>query len=359
MYPGCDVRAATLTDVAQRVMQLKDLPVFDGEIGDTWIHGAQTDPQKMSRYRRVLRAFSGKQDLRDWTEDLLVVPEHTWGMDFKTFFHKDDVYTPAQLEAIQDDEERCELEASWQEQREYVAAAERALGMQSEYPIVEPVLDGYEESACDREPAVEISWEIFDREDFERYDRQYMRCHLDWAIKDIKKPGLPQYEGGVYGAKVVQCYRRGEERLYRLEFEEAVAREQGLPHMWLKICGNKVEVTWFGKKKSRIPQACWLKFRDLEENWQLSKLGQWIEPQNILDSAFICGVDAQGVRNGSVQIVPVDSALVAPYGRRLLRYGEERGAQDLYFNLYNNIWNTNFSIWYGDDAMFRFELMNR
>ena len=206
-------------------------------------------------------------------------------------------------------------------------------------------------------PDVEISWEIFDRADVERYDEQYMRCHLDWAIKDIKKPGLPEYDGGIYTAKVKAAYRRGEERLYRMEFDEKIAKAQGLPRIWLKVKEKQVEVMWFGKKKSRIPQACWLKFRGLEETWQLSKLGQWIDPEEILDSPFICGVDENGVKNGEVQIRPLDSALVAPYGRRLLRYGEERGVQDLYFNLYNNMWNTNFTIWYGDDAMFRFEMV--
>ena len=65
------------------------------------------------------------------------------------------------------------------------------------------------------------------------------------------------------------------------------------------------------------------------------------------------------MRNSHVEIRPLDSALVAPYGRRLLQYGCSRDAQDLYFNLYNNIWNTNFPIWYGDDAMFRFVVENR
>ena len=70
-------------------------------------------------------------------------------------------------------------------------------------------------------------------------------------------------------------------------------------------------------------------------------------------------MDEHGVRNAQVQIKPLDSALVAPFGRRMLHYGEEKGAQDLYFNLYNNIWNTNFTIWYSDDAIFRFEMVSR
>ena len=54
-YPGCKLRAATLDDVAEKISTLKDLPIVTKEIGDTWIHGAGTDPQKVSRYRKLLR----------------------------------------------------------------------------------------------------------------------------------------------------------------------------------------------------------------------------------------------------------------------------------------------------------------
>ena len=46
----------------------------------------------------------------------------------------------------------------------------------------------------------------------------------------------------------------------------------------------------------------------------------------------------------------------APFGRRLLQYNCGDARQDMYFNLYNNIWNTNFPLWYSDDAVFRFTI---
>ena len=84
-------------------------------------------------------------------------------------------------------------------------------------------------------------------------------------------------------------------------------------------------------------------------------MGAWINPENIIGSPLISATD-NGVRNGEVTIEPLDSALVAPFGRRLLHYGEANGEQDMYFNLYNNIWNTNFPMWYSDDAIFRFNI---
>jgi hypothetical protein len=61
-----------------------------------------------------------------------------------------------------------------------------------------------------------------------------------------------------------------------------------------------------------------------------------------------------GVRNGSVEIEAIDSPLVAPYGRRLLDAKGPSDPQDMYFNLYNNIWGCNHPMWYDDDSRFRF-----
>ena len=85
-------------------------------------------------------------------------------------------------------------------------------------------------------------------------------------------------------------------------------------------------------------------------------MGQWIAAKDVVGSPLISAVN-QGVSNGEVKIIPIDSALVAPFGRRLLEYGVVQPSQDLYFNLYNNIWNTNFPMWYSDDSRFRFQIL--
>ncbi len=84
-------------------------------------------------------------------------------------------------------------------------------------------------------------------------------------------------------------------------------------------------------------------------------MGHWISPDEIIGSPFISGID-EGVKNPSLVVKSLDCALVAPFGRRLLQYNFKQCDQDMYFNLYNNIWNTNFPMWYTDDAVFRFEI---
>ena len=46
-------------------------------------------------------------------------------------------------------------------------------------------------------------------------------------------------------------------------------------------------------------------------------------------------------------------------GLRLLQYGVQDARQDLCFCLYDNVWNTNFPMWYSDDGLFRFEVEKR
>ena len=359
-FPDYTLKAATLNDVAERVRNIKNIPVVEKEIGDTWIHGAATDPQKLSRYRNILR-HTDENDLRDvrLRENLLFVPEHTWGMDVKKYFRDDKHYTYKEMEDCVD--ERKTIEKSWEEQRNYVRNAEKILGIEPEYDTSLPDLSGYAKITDDKADVFEISWQIFDNSDYERYKKDYMRLNdatVGWAIWDFTKVGLPDYNGGIYTAQVTEAYKKDNTEIYKLEFDKEIETKYGLPYFYLIINGKNIEIKWYNKKNSRLPQACWFKIKGLDEEWELNKIGKWISPENIIGSPLISAVE-NGVRNNSVVIETIDSALVAPYGRRLLHYNEKGLKQDLYFNLYNNIWNTNFPMWYSDDAVFRFAIKER
>ena len=349
-YPGAILKAATLNDVAERLRGLTDLPVVDKEIGDTWIHGAATDPKKLSGLRHAMRNLP--PDAPDVTDSLLLIPEHTWGMDIKMYFKDPVHYYPDEMEACK--EERKTIESSWEEQRGYLKKAQAVMGLAPDYPVNEPDLDGFIETA-DTDCGIEVSWQLFDNTDYERYKKTYMRCHVEWAIWDFTKVGLPDYRGATYTAKVTRAWQKGETKLCKLEFPTDAAQKYGLPCFYLTVRSGFAQLNWYGKKACRLPQACWLKFKGYKESWQVNKLGHWIDVMDIVGSPLICAVD-EGVRNGQVAIHPLDSALVAPFGRRLLQYNCGKVNQDMYFNLYNNIWNTNFPLWYSDDAVFRFTI---
>lgn len=350
-YPNCILKAATLNDVAEKIATLKNLPVLDKEIGDTWIHGAATDPQKLSRYKRVLRYIKENGITADLSDNLLLVPEHTWGMCVMKYFPDTEHFTHKELENLP---ERAKIEKSWQEQRNYVEAAEKLLGLNKDYDTAKPDLSAFTEVDPEDDQDFEICWQIFDNSDYSRYKDTYMRSFVDWAIWDFTKVGLPDYEGGVYNAKVTKAYKRGDETLLRLEFDKDIADKFGLPYFYVKSKAGYIEIKWFDKKASRLPQACWFKLLGQQEKWQLCKMGEWIDAENVIGSPLIAACEK--VKNDSTVIEMLDSALVAPFGKKLLHYNEKELCEDLYFNLYDNIWNTNFPLWYSDDAIFRFKI---
>nr|WP_280521399.1 DUF5054 domain-containing protein [Paenibacillus mangrovi] len=174
-YPDAIIKASTLDQYAEKIWALRDtLPVVEEEIGDTWIHGASTDPYKLAAYRELLRLKSkwlNEGSLKEtddeyaaFCDELIMIPEHTWGMDIKRYladyahYDKDDfqrarkndktnvslnpqVYrfleenSRAEIIEMFGDEATAKLEArsyglmekSWQEQRDYLEKAVNAL----------------------------------------------------------------------------------------------------------------------------------------------------------------------------------------------------------------------------------------
>jgi hypothetical protein len=70
----------------------------------------------------------------------------------------------------------------------------------------------------------------------------------------------------------------------------------------------------------------------------------------------------QGVRyadtTDQLDIESLDAPLVAPGAPALLRFPDIQPDMQggMHFNLYNNVWGTNFPMWYDEDARFRFIL---
>ena len=57
---------------------------------------------------------------------------------------------------------------------------------------------------------------------------------------------------------------------------------------------------------------------------------------------------------GWLEIRPLDTPLVCLWGPKPLDFAGEAANGKLYFNLYNNLWGTNFKMWYDEDILCRF-----
>ncbi|GAB2541225.1 DUF5054 domain-containing protein [Gracilibacillus alcaliphilus] len=95
-YPDAEIRASSLDAFAAAAWAKKDtLPVIEEEIADTWIHGIGSAPAKISKYQLLLHLrdkwleegslLRDSASYRQFSEQLLLVAEHTWGGNGNVF----------------------------------------------------------------------------------------------------------------------------------------------------------------------------------------------------------------------------------------------------------------------------------
>ncbi|MFA4945409.1 MAG: DUF5054 domain-containing protein [Lentisphaeria bacterium] len=437
-FPNAEVRAARMDDFAAKLWQLRGrLPVVTDEIGDTWIHGAGSDPKKLAQYRALLRLrreFEAQGmdpqslELGGMSRALLLVPEHTWGLDVKTHLQDFSRYTAEQLRELRQTPAARKLEASWQEQRGLVMQAAgqlrtpqlAAAGMKAIHEhqaVAEPARSGFvpitdptalldtpnfavgldprtgaitrlvakEDNrlwASSRQPLALYRYQTFGQQDYDRFAKQYLR-DLDknaaWALADFTKPGIAQ-AGALsqfWLPRLAAAARKddpsGVTLLLDLAMPEAAVQSFGAPAtltLTLHFPANAAEIhgdlRWFRKAACRLPEASWLTFAPRTRTagkWRFTKLGTLIDPLKVVaDGArhlhAIDGTIDYRDAAGGLRLETPDAPLVAPGAPALLNFTNRRPnlAGGIHLNLHNNIWGTNFPMWYEDDARFRFQL---
>ncbi|KAH9512451.1 hypothetical protein Btru_039618 [Bulinus truncatus] len=126
--------------------------------------------------------------------------------------------------------------------------------------------------------------------------------------------------------------------------------------------GIDITLLLLGKVTTRLPESISFGFSPLNPDgaWSLSKMGQSIDPCNVVlnGSQYVHGVDTGiSLRNTSghgIQILSRDVPIVligttdrldVPFPVPLHPF-KCSSIQTMSFNIYNNIWNTNYIFWY-------------
>ena len=353
-----------------------------------------------------------------FSHHLLCVPEHTWGMDIKRHLPDTSHYEAADLAELRQTEQCRHFEASWAEQRAYVDAALTALdgsaladeahqriadtepsppdlstltptddyslygerfelGIDPNTGAITRLIDhaSAQQWASKLHPLAALVYEAFGQADYDRFWSQYIRDNDEtrsWARPDYTKPGMTNPRHLAWRSEVSAAYRdRATNRLVvTLTLPDASARfgapRQLLLDYRLSEDAIHVSLSWFDKPACRLPEAFWLAFQPITSaagSWRFEKLGGLIAPEQVVSrgARTLHAVDQQVIyRDGarSLAITTLDAPLVAPGRRSLLDFHNHlpdlRGG--VHFNLYNNIWGTNFPMWFDENAAFRFVL---
>ncbi|MCJ8010832.1 DUF5054 domain-containing protein [Paenibacillus sp. KQZ6P-2] len=458
-YPGADIVASTMDAYAEKLQAVKHrLPIITEEIGDSWIHGATSDPWKIARYRELLRLRdkwldSGAMDAQSeayarFCDNLMLIPEHTWGMNSSVYLVDFTNYSASDLAAARkrdviDDAKWKKFdylrnqaaparrfsyyESSWQEQRDYlnqaIAALPEALAEEA-VSALEQLTPSMDDISFDQPEPLQIGecyelgafrvvfasdgsicslidkggkvwadeehelgkfrYETFSKESYDRYFQEYVTNlprHHGWADNDLGKPGIeyvdPKPVHKLFKARIDKMLldRKPEYDVVNVELHlpDDVCEHHGAPRKLnvlykFERSGPHIEaqLLWQEKQACRLPEATWFSFAPLVDNpniWEMDKLGRRISPLSVVKNG---NRNMHGVQSGlyyagadgTAVIETLDTPIVCPGERRILEFDNtfvplDRG---FHFNLHNNLWGTNFMMWFEDDMKYRFRL---
>lgn len=471
-FPNAVIKASTMDAFAAKIKDIKHkLPVVYEEIADSWIHGVATDPKKVAQYRELLRlrnqwisegkldaASDEYQQFSDW---LLLIPEHTWGLDEKKYLNdyknyaKQDFHQARKRNTIDQDsvpdkysyigsfamDEYDRLskeifsgapknrdyqlfEASWKEQRGYIEKAVAALSDERQQEVCEAfqslnpkkrepetqrlqlnqvyslgrfnvvfaedgsissLVDCSGKEWTDKNKRIGVfAYEAFGVENYHQWFEDYVENigqTYRWSEADQGKPGFelttPRPKHGIYQPKVVSLTRNEteacDEVVVYLSMPQYPVESLGAPQEVMILYEFykqdeqiDIELHWFDKDASRLPEAMWFSLGLKVDNpniWKLDKLGEHISPLEVVRNGNrnLHSVDKGLYYSGADAVVNIetkDSPLVSPGEKRLLQFNNTFASLEggFHVNLYNNIWGTNFPMWYEEDGKSRFSL---
>ena len=456
-YPDYEVEAGRLDDYAKALLKVKDkLPIIEGEIGDSWIHGAATDPYKAASLRALISLKQkwlkektldkNSEEYITLSDNLLCLAEHTCGMDVKIalgdFEHylredfeqarKNDDVSMVEVERIFSGEKDFDeiphhsandkhgsykrIEGSWAEQRGYIDAAvsklsdehkkeaesvlkalipdelqsldESALEINREYSfgknklsfnafggIKSLVLNSKSIIKSNEKPI--LTYSLYGNEDYNFWIHNYSRNVKEtsfWSISDFCRPLLWKVDGE---------FKKG---CFNYEFEKGSVKEESGKlsiKINLKIDGYfyekagapkeaqivytlddeklSCELIWLNKKANRLTESLMLHFYPDAKNEDISynKLGYRVNPFSTVKNgnrnlSAVWGVDFKDFRinNCLSPLVSIGRGKILEFDNRF----EDVSKDGISFILYDNVWGTNFPLWYEDDAYFMFEI---
>ncbi|HEY9009528.1 MAG TPA: DUF5054 domain-containing protein [Devosia sp.] len=385
-HPDVTVKASTLDAYGEVLWGRRtEFPVVDIELGDSWIHGAGSDPIKLKRFlalQRLYDQFAAEgltNERRAFGRGLAMVAEHTWGVDIKSYLRDETAWDRAEFERLRKTDYRfAYTEQSWGEQRAYMDAAVATLGtadLDRALAVQEPEDVGAEGWRVERGPTGDVvsitspaghaiigangsllgyRYESYDAADVDAHMDSYLTHREVWAVLDHCKPGLER-------AKTARSsvYAPAPDGMMNAAAHAELGAPARVDYGFRALDENRLEISvrMINKPANRMPEASFVTFTPADAgDWEFLKMGLWQTAGRV---APFGGGQLQavfGVRGKGFEITPLDAPLVAPAASPFMPF--EKRPPDfsggVRFNLHNNKWGTNFPMWWEGDFSARF-----
>jgi hypothetical protein len=211
------------------------------------------------------------------------------------------------------------------------------------------------------------------KEFFKTYNRKDIK-DVYWAHADFGRPAISRWDGKFptgrykYEAKSIKIHNS---TIYvSMATKHEASEELGAPReITYKITsqGNtlNIELIWIGKDANRIQEETLLRLHPVvkKENLKLNKLGSYIDPYDVVESgnrncSAIMHLKGEN-KDVRFKITSKHCPLFSLGKGKIMKFDnvyEDIEIDGISFILHNNIWGTNFPLWYSDNAYFKFEI---
>ena len=409
-YPDAKIVSASFNEVAADIRNMWNrIPVVTSEIGDTWVFGLGSSPMRIARYRELSRLYTqwvqtGKMDMNsllaiDFAVRLGRVAEHTWGLSVGRYLKNWDKYSMDDFIASRNTQTFRYMEQSWAEEDENIDKAIALLppdlqkeALKEMEKIVKPVVPNIKTQ--DRDPQLnehgaytmlaggvetvigELVYQTYSTDDYTAFHNSFLRIQPEWALISLGKPGLDKtnaksvtLHANVKNCKVVknkkstsiQCSLRfpADEVVDPRVLPESVVIEYTIPKAGHPI---EMKVSLINKPAVRLPEAYLLSFIPKGiQSILAEKMGDMVDVSDVVPggSREIHAIDNYIdliTGKGTVRITSLDAPIVVIGERKMLNYSKQLPdlTKGVHFCLVNNLWGTNFSMWWEGSISYRF-----
>lgn len=360
------------------------------------------------------KLIENSKEYNNFYSSLLMIPEHTWGLDTKkylpdysnwsidefqnarkkNFISLDNI--PLKYKVVEDftkiecakvfknaPNKRDHLtysffESSHKEQRSYLTRAINSLEnkLQDGWKIEDnKIKKSINNCFVDNNGLIvldyfkcQFSYQTFSSEDYNIFNNTYNRNFKEtwaWCCSDFGKPGMeftkPTPISNNYFPLLISSEKNEFKNTVTLEMEEKTPKS--CPSSIKIIISELVDensisikCSWKNKVASRLPEAMWFSFFTNDKDYKIKKLGSYIDPFKVVYNGSRSIHAIEEIKGKNLIIKAITTPLVSLGEKKLLKFDNELPLKNgiFHFNIFNNIWGTNFPQWYEDDGSAEF-----